>query len=122
MARRDRTTRRIIEVANENPHLSAKEIATRVGCTRSRVTQVLQRYEGPGELAHDAEGGGDQSGPRPGESGWLVPAVTGVAGVGTLLLFGGPAAPLPALLVSVGLFLAAAVTLPIGDRAPERES
>lgn len=122
MARRDRTTRKIIEVAHENPHLSAREIATRVGCARSRVTQVLQRYDGPGDLARDAEGGGDRTGGGLDEPGWLVPGITGLAGVVTFLSFGGPAAPLPALLVGVGLLLVAAATLPIGDRDPERES
>lgn len=122
MARRDHTTRKIIEVAHENPHLSPREIATRVGCVRSRVTQVLQRYDGPGDLAREAEGGGNRTGGGLDEPGWLVPGITGLAGVGTLLFFGGPAAPLSALIVGAGLLLAAVATLPIGDRDPEREN
>lgn len=129
MAERDRTAERILEVAADNPQLSAREIARRVGCTRSRVTQVLRRVEdeegleaavdtgGPTASRTTATGApadmGAERDPELDDPGWLVPGVLATVGVGLVVALGGPEAPVWALLVGGGLLVAAVATAPV---------
>ncbi|MFB6111168.1 MAG: winged helix-turn-helix domain-containing protein [Halobacteriaceae archaeon] len=123
MPPRDPTAQRILEVAQENPHLSAKEIASRVGCSRSRVTQVLQR-ETPMDREPGRGRGGEMSPTerteKPPESdargsGWALPIVATLAAIGLVVGLGGPDAPLVALVVAAILLVVAATTAPWGS-------
>lgn len=95
----DRHTREILEVTRENPHLTPKEIAARVGCPRTEVTEVLQRYEDVQAVDRELEGFGGIAN----HAGWVFPVVLGAIGLGIIGLKGRPDAALPVLLFGIGI-------------------
>lgn len=98
MPSRDRQTREILEVTRENPHLSPKEVAARVGCPRTEVTEVLERYDDVEAVERELEASDITSPAR-----WVVPGVLAALGLGIIAVAGGADARLPILLLAVGL-------------------
>lgn len=96
----DRQTREILEVTRDNPHLTPKEIAARVGCPRTEVTDVLQRYEDGNAVDRELE----QVGGVIEHTGGILAVLLGAVGVGIIWVNGGPEAHAPAFLLGIGFF------------------
>jgi hypothetical protein len=99
MSAPDRQTREILEVTRENPHLSPKEIAARVGCPTTEVTDVLERYENVDAVDRELE----HSGVKTRHTHWILPIVLGAIGLGIIGIGEGSEAPLSTLLIGIGV-------------------
>lgn len=95
----DRQAREILEVTRNNPHLSPKEIAARVGCPRTEVTDVLQRYED----ANAVDRALDAAEMTTGKSSWVFAVVLGAIGLAGIGLGSGAGATIPVLLLGIGM-------------------
>lgn len=99
MSSPDNQTREILEVTRENPQLSPKEIAARVGCPRTEVTDVLKRYEDGAAVDRELK----RSDMATSQTGWVLPVVLGASGLALIGLSGGADATLPTLLLGIGI-------------------
>lgn len=114
MPAEDPTARRIREIADANPHLNAKEIARQVGCSRSRVTEVLQA-EAVSDQARPQPERAESDRPEPIEDGWIKAGVALLAAAGLIVGLGGPSAPLPAIIAAAVLIVLAGLLAPMGE-------